>query len=244
MKKAHLAFLWIPCLCLSGGCASSGRGYFADRWRDFSQILAADAGTTTGFQAYFGMSHLLQAGWGSYAGGRTGLRDGRTGSWIEERSELGLGPLYLHEVDWEDRSESLVGHQHARYHEEGFVEFPWEFGETITDRDPGDLGIAANAGFFGVSIAFKSLEFCDFLTGLFGWDLLEDDLGAKGETLLLEELCSLDPKTRLRAARNLAHLTGKTHGYRSYSSPNVLSREQKRAIAESAAARSPSGGGP
>ncbi|HET6205049.1 MAG TPA: hypothetical protein VFI25_19830 [Planctomycetota bacterium] len=213
-------------LALAPGC---GTTWLADRARDFGQILDLDLSAGPGLRAYAGASHVAEVGWGSTSALHAGLRDGFAGSWREERSELGIGPLFLHEVDIREGSHGIVGHRTARFGEPGFDSHPFEW-ETTTDRRPLDLGLGAHL-YFGASLELRLFELADFLAGLFGLDLAGDDVAGRTVEDLLPGLDSKDARVRRNADRALRILTGLPSSYRTYSDPSVLTAEQREAIA-------------
>ena len=214
---------------LAPGCASAN--WLGDRARDFAQIFDADVSVGTGIRAYAGVSHVAQFGLGWTKGTHAGLRDGTPASWQEERSELGLGPFFLDEVDLSGGSALLVGHRTARFGETGYVEHPLEISSaTATDRRPLDVGVGFHLLFFGASVEFRAAEFLDFLGGLVGLDPSADDLSGRTLPDLLVDLESADPIRRRNADRALRLLSGRDSPYRTYSAPDVVTAEQREAV--------------
>jgi hypothetical protein len=220
------------CALLGGLASCSGRGYLADRARDFAQCLEFDGSLGTGFRAQVGLSGLAQLGVGWSETATAGLRDGALGSWREDRTELGFGPLYLHEVDLEGASDAIVGHRTAAFGEPGFSSLPIEYwGGVWADRLPGDLAGGAHVFFVGASVRLRLVEVYDFLVGLVGVDPRGDDLRGRTKEELVSALRSSDPRTRRNADRLLRMLTGRGSPYRTYSDPDVVTAEQTEAVA-------------
>jgi len=225
-------FLLAAALLLPLGSGCRTRGYLGDRLRDLAQVIEIDGSLGTGVRAQVGVSGVAQLGVGWSRATAAGLRDGDLGSWREDRSELGLGPFYLHEVEIEGSSDALVGHRTARFGEEGFTSLPVEYwGGVWADRLPGDVCIGGHVFFVGGSARFRLLELLDFLAGLVGADPRGDDLAGRSIPDLLAALRSADARERRNADRALRILTGRGSPYRTYSDPDVWTEEQEEAVA-------------
>ncbi len=210
-------------------CAPScGSTWLGDRARDFGQILDADLSAGPGVRVYAGASHLAEVGLGSSDNRHAGLRDGFFGTWTEARSELGAGPLFLHEVDIGDASRPIVGHRTARFGEPGFDPHPFEW-ETTTDRRWLDVGIGGHL-LLGASVEIRLFELLDFAGGLFGLDPAGDDVSGRTPDDLLEDLASPDARVRRNADRALRIVTGLASPYRTCSDASTLTAEQREAI--------------
>ncbi|MGH7151383.1 MAG: hypothetical protein ACREIU_11830 [Planctomycetota bacterium] len=207
------------------GC---GATWLGDRARDFGQILDADLSLGPGVRGYAGASPLAEVGLGSTNARHAGLRDGFLGTWTEERSELGVGPLFLHEVELRDASRSIVGHRTARFGEPGFDPDPFEW-ETATDRRWLDVGIGGHL-YLGASVEIRLFELLDFAGGLLGLDLAGDDVAGRTVEYLVEDLGSTDARVRRNADRALRIATGLASPYRTYSDASTVTPEQRQAI--------------
>jgi hypothetical protein len=193
-------------LLLTGGCS----GYARDRLKDASEIVEFGVGISRGLCVNARATKVLQAGAGGYSGMWGGLREGVFCSWIEERAEFGVSPLYLHEVF--RKSDTLVDIRHPLLLSPGYGEFLNDF-RLITDRGFFEIGLTVNAIFIGIDAAVEPAEAVDFLVGIFGWDLLGDDAFSVPVERLITRLQSRNAWTRFAAARALRRVTGRDFGY-------------------------------
>jgi hypothetical protein len=207
------------------GCGSFGR----DRAYDLAQTFDLSVGHSEGFAVNVRATKVFQVGLGSYRGLRwIGLEEGVFDRWSEERSELGIGPLYVHEY-FRDDGERLLDYQHPLWGDPGFREHAYDFRQ-LTDRDVFDFGVTANVALVGIDVAFKGREFFDFCAGFFGADPLEDDVHDRSLDALRQQAFSDDAVRRRAALRALLLRTGDDFGYAVYTAPREMPRAQIDAL--------------
>lgn len=217
----------LPLLCAAAfaGCGSFGK----DRALDFAQSFEFGAGWSEGLEVNLRATKVAQAGIGAYRGIYwAGLKDGVFDVWMEERSELGIGPLYIHEVFRSD-THDLLGIQHPLFGDPGFREHSWDV-KHLTDRDWFDFGATVNVALVGFNVAFKGAEFADFMGGWFGYDMLEDDVHTRETHDLLNQVGADDARVRAAAARAILLREGDDFGYAIYTAPRELPPQQRMAI--------------
>jgi hypothetical protein len=213
------------------GCGSFGK----DRALDFAQSFDLAAGWSEGLDVNVRATKYVQAGIGAYRGVYwAGLKDGVFDVWMEERSELGVGPLYQHEV-FRSHGKKLLDIDHPLFGDPGFRERSWDL-RHMTDRGRFDFGATANVALFGIDVAFKAEEFGDFLAGWCGYDPLGDDVHAPEVDTILGRFRSEDARERAAAARALLLRTGEAYGYAIYTAPAELPRKQAEAIRQASEA--------
>ncbi len=200
-----------------------------DRGRDLAQTLDLSIGYSEGLEFNLRATKLLQVGFGSYRGIYwTGLKDGLLDVWQEERSELGIGPFYIHEY-FRSEGSNLVDHAYPLYGDPGFREWTLDLTH-LSDRGLLDLGITTNVAIVGVDFALRPAEFLDFLTGFANHDLLRDDVEGPSVEELLDRLASDDARVRAAAVRALRLRFDEEHGYRVYGAKDEMPRSQLEAI--------------
>ena len=129
--RYSLCLAFLSLLALSG-CSA----YVGDRLKDASEIIDVGLGLSVGLEANARATKMFQLGIGSYSGDWMGLKEGRLALWREERSELGIAPLYFHEVF--RTSDTLLDIRHPLILDPGYGPYL------------NDLGLMTDRGFFEV----------------------------------------------------------------------------------------------
>ena len=142
---------------------------------------------------------------------------------MEERSEFGVTPLHFHEIY--RKSDRLVEIRHPLPWDPGYATYLDDLG-LISDRGFFEVGVTANVLFFGVDVDCELAELADFVSGFFGWDMLEDDAFSVPPAELVKRLESRSAWKRYAAARALRRLTGKDYGYALYTIPEEHTEDQ------------------
>jgi hypothetical protein len=203
MKRSSFLFLLTGILVVSTcGCA----GYLQDRLKDASEIVELGVGYSKGLTLNLRATKLAQVGVGSYSGDWAGLREGCLCTWSEERTEFGLTPFLYHEVF--RKSDRLVDIRHPLMWDPGYETFLNDL-FLVTDRGFFEVGVTANIVVFGVDAAVELAEVADFLTGLVGIDLLEDDAYDLPPEKLVKRLQSRNAWRRYAAVRALRRVAGR-----------------------------------
>jgi hypothetical protein len=202
MKRSTLLLAIGTLIVMTSGCA----GYFQDRLKDASEILELGVGASKGFTLNVRATKAAQVGVGAYSGDWVGLREGSICSWKEERIEFGLTPFYYHEVF--RKSERLVDIHHPMMWDPGYETFLNDF-FLITDRGFFEVGATLNLIYVGVDVAVELAEAADFLTGLFGLDILDDDAYGVPTEELVKRLQSRSAWKRYAAVRALRRVAGR-----------------------------------
>ncbi|MBU0754447.1 MAG: hypothetical protein KJ645_04865 [Planctomycetes bacterium] len=215
--KNLLWFALIVIFCLPG-C-----GYFKDRVKDASEMFEFGMGISMGLDANLRATKLAQVGVGSYAGHWIGLREGRFAYWVEDRVDMGLSPLYFHEVY--RRSDTLLDIRHPLPSEDGYDSYMNDL-FLLTDRGFFEIGFTFNLIFLGVDAAFEGAEIFDFITGFFGFDPLADDAFAPSLDELVNQVQSRSAWRRAAAVRALRLRTGQDFGYKMVTSRDEHPRDQ------------------
>lgn len=219
-KLALLAAL----AALAPACA-----YVKDRGLDLAQVADFSLGLSEGMDANLRVTKVAQVGVGSYRGIYwVGLKDGLVDVWEEERTELGFGPLYVHEV-FRSRGCNLADIEHPLFGDPGFREHSFDLTH-LTDRGWLDVGATLNLVFFGGDAAFKTAEAADFLTGVLGYDLLEDDVFVPAKDALVRRISGEDARVRAAAARALELRYGEDFDYALYTVPGQMPPQQIQAV--------------
>ncbi len=218
------------CFCLllagwmAGGCA-----YVADRGLDLAQVANLSLGLSEGVDLSVRVTKVAQAGVGSYRGlFWFGLKDGLFDAWEEERSEFGVGPLYIHEV-FRDRGARLLAIRYPLFADPGFREYALDVTH-LSDRGWFGVGATVNFIFLGLDVSFELAELADFFAGLGGSDLLDDDVHTPSPEALCYRLSGEDARVRAAAARALRLRYGEDFGYVIYSAPDQKPAWQIAAI--------------
>lgn len=211
--------------------ASLGLGctYAHDRALDLGQTINLSAGWSEGLEVNLRATKVLQVGAGAYQGKYwAGWKDGVADVWQEERSEIGIGPLYSHEVHRGDASKLLDIH-HPFYTEPGFRTWSWDL-DHLSDRGFFDLGATVDVALVGLDASFSPVEFVDFVCGLAGADPLQDDVYAPTAETLVARIQVEDARVRAAAARALRLRFGEDFGYRIYTAPKEMPPMQIDAV--------------
>lgn len=219
----------LVCLALAASTVGGCTPFLVDRGRDFAQVMDLSAGYSEGLCVNLRATKFAQIGIGGYRGIYwTGLKSGEFDVWMEERAELGIGPLYMHEVFRTDGCR-LLDIRHPLFGDPGFREISWDLAH-LTDRGWFDFGATVNLVLVGLDASLKPAEFADFLAGFAGYDLLHDDQVAPMTEALMHRLAGEDAWARASAARALQRRFGEDYGYEIYSAPNHMTDEQMRAL--------------
>ncbi len=206
--------------------------YLADRGYDAAQMVGWRMGPAVGSQINLQITKIVQAGWGAYEGKRYGLIDGQLTSQEEIRYEFGLGPLYLHEVETSPKAYSnVVGFVRRDTLDPDYEEYSWDVSD-FNDRGFFDIGASLNFFVYGLNFELRTAEMADFITGLFGLDLLADDVQRYEMSALMADLRSTSARTRHNAVRALRIRTGEDYGYASFHEPDVRTDLQRAAIGD------------
>lgn len=222
MKRCFICLLLAG--CMSGGCA-----FVADRGLDLAQVANLSLGLSEGVDLSVRVTKVVQAGVGSYRGlFWVGLKDGLLDVWQEERSEFGLGPLYIHEV-FRDRGARLLAIRYPLFADPGFREYSLDVTH-LSDRGWFGAGATANFIFLGVDASLELAELLDFLTGFAAYDLLHDDVHGPSPEELCFRLSGENARVRAAAARALRLRFGEDFGYVIYSAPDQKPAWQIAAI--------------
>lgn len=211
-------------LAIAPGCA-----YVQDRGLDLTQVVDASMGVSEGFEANIRATKALQVGLGGYRGiAWFGLKDGVLDVWQEERTELGIGPLYVHEV-FRTEGHRLLDIQHPLFGDPGWRDASFDLAH-LTDRGLFDVGFTVNVIFIGVNLAVSPAELVDFVTGLATVDVLDDDVYSPSTRQLEQRLSGENARVRSAAARALRLRFGENFGYAQYTAPDQMPAWQILAI--------------
>lgn len=207
----------------------SGCSYLADRGLDLAQTVELAAGWSEGLEANVRATKFVQLGFGSYRGIYWfGLQDGRFDTWQEERSELGIGPLYVHEV-FRSRTSRRLDLRFPLFGDPGFREHPFDLTH-LSDRGLFEVGLTVNPVLFGLDVAVPLAEVVDLVAGIATFDPLQDDVYAPTLEELSRRLSGENARVRAAAARALRWRTGEDHGYVIYGAPEQMPAFQIQAI--------------
>jgi hypothetical protein len=211
-------------LAFAPGCA-----YVQDRGLDLAQVVDASMGVSEGFEANLRATKALQVGFGGYRGiAWFGLKDGVLDLWQEERTELGIGPLYVHEV-FRSEGRRVLDIQHPLFGDPGWRDASFDLSH-LTDRGLFDIGLTVNVIFLGVDLAASPAELVDFVAGLTTFDVLEDDVYSPSTRQLEQRLSGENARVRSAAARALHLRFGEDFGYAQYTAPDQMPAWQILAI--------------
>ena len=236
MRRSVLVAMVAFAVPLLSGCRSSS-SYLGNRWSDLVDTFDMDVGAGIGAQLHFGLSHTIQAGFGSYETERIGWRRGEAGVFRETRAEVGVGPVYLLEIDRRSGDEAILEHHWPRFGEPGYVELPFQwFSATEADREVLDFGAGIHLFVAGLRFHIRTLEIADLVAGLFTIDLKGDDLEPPTPENRLQWIAGLrshDGNERARVVRKLRRLGGVYAGAAGYalsSRPDLWTEGQQRAV--------------
>ncbi|MFH1999900.1 MAG: hypothetical protein ABIK28_09475 [Planctomycetota bacterium] len=203
-----------------------GCSYFKDRLKDASEVVEVGVGFSMGLDFNIRATKIAQAGFGSYSGDWAGLREGQLACWQEERVEMGVFPLYFHELN--RTSGTLVNIHHPVSVESGYETYMNDLFLT-TDRGIFEVGLTANVIALGVDVAFECAEFADFLLGWCGVDFLNDDCYSRSVEDLVTQVQAWSPEERAAAVRALRRRTGENFGYTTCTSRDEQPADQIQA---------------
>ncbi|MFG0320516.1 MAG: hypothetical protein ACF8XB_24810, partial [Planctomycetota bacterium JB042] len=214
---------------LLAGTVAPGCAYVKDRGLDLAQTVDVAVGISEGLEFNLRATKFVQVGFGGYRGLYwAGLKDGLLDVWQEERSEFGVGPLYVHEVFRADGAR-LLDIRYPLFGDPGFREHAADVTH-LSDRGTFDIGVTLNPVLFGVDVSISPVELVDFLAGIAQVDLLEDDVHVPAERDLVRRLSGEDARVRAAAARALRLRTGERFGYLLYAAPEQMPPSQIRSI--------------
>lgn len=243
MAAGPLPRIGLLFIALAAASAGGCRGFVADRAHDLLDTANISIGYSEGFAVNLRATKIAQIGLGGYRGVFwAGLRSGELDVWMEERMELGVGPLYIHEV-FRSRGHRLSDIRHPLFGDPGFREHSWDLSH-LTDRGWTDVGFTANLVFLGIDMALRPAEILDLIAGFAGMDPLEDDAFGPDEQTLLDRLHGEDARVRAAAARALRRRFGHDFGYAVYTVPRHMTDEQLEAQRRWREALSPREGEP
>jgi hypothetical protein len=207
-------------------CSSA---HIQDSLKDLSETIELVGSISSGVQLQFRVTQVAQAGAGSTVGWKAGLKKGHLDAWYEEVDELGVSLLYMHEV-FRAQGSHLIDMRTALYGEPGYnAGFP-EY-RLYTDRNFFDIGGCFNCVFIGLEAVIRPAEIADWVTGLFGYDLLRDDCYQPSQDDLVARLRSDNARVRLNAADSLRRRTGEDYGYVHCTSGEFTPEERAAAAA-------------
>ncbi|HKD99512.1 MAG TPA: hypothetical protein VKE69_00765 [Planctomycetota bacterium] len=229
MRPGSAAAAIVGALFVLPSCA-----YLGDRARDAARVLEFDVGYGSGTQLHVGASHVVEAGLGWYSGRRFGLRDGGFVTLDEERGEFGFPILYLHEVGQTAIGGSMPGRARAGPLDSGYERLPlqWFTGE-LTDRDPLDLHLGVTVVAAGFNVSVRPWAFVDFVAGLVGLDLRNNDRKGRAATEFAGDLRSPDALERRQAVARIQEITGlRWPSYRTPPKRDAFSDDERAALAQ------------
>ena len=99
-----------------------------------------------------------------------------------------------------------------------------------SDRHDLDVGAGIHVAYVGVNVSFHLDELLDFVTGCFGFDLLDDDAHGRDLDELRRQALSQDAADRNHAFDGLRRRGEPIHGYAIYSAPDARPTFQRRAM--------------
>lgn len=218
----------LPVLLLAG-LAAPGCAYVKDRGLDLAQTVDVSVGVSEGLEFNLRATKFVQLGFGGYRGLYwAGVKDGLLDVWQEERSEFGVGPLYVHEVFRGD-GDRLLDIRYPLFGDPGFREIAHDLTH-VSDRGLLDVGFTLNPVLFGVDLAVSPVELGDFLAGVARFDPLRDDVHSPSERELVRRLSGDDARVRAAAARALRLRTGERFGYVLYAAPEQMPPSQIQSV--------------
>jgi hypothetical protein len=175
MNALGIGAMFVVAALAGAGCAADPdgttaqtRGWFAARALDLSDVVAVRVAVGPGLLAHARVTRFVAIGageLGSVAAGRPSFtldhyqlgwikREG--GLWTERRVELGLSTMYSFDAE----GETLAGDRVT-------------FGPP--SRHTFDVGADVHLALIGLAVDVRIDEALDFIGGLFGADLLDDD---------------------------------------------------------------------
>ena len=174
-RQRVTSLLLAACLFSASGCT-----YLQKRGQDLSDAIYLHGGVGLGLEAHVSaITSIAQLGLGGHVSRRAGLDGWQHGRWKETQACLAF-PLFLG-VFYVDRTE----------HTDGMIRVPQRGGcVPVVFGNRFVIGPEAGvfAGVVGIEAGVDVVELLDFLTGWFGWDLLNDD-SVDVEAVLSEEWC-------------------------------------------------------
>lgn len=218
----------LPVLLLTG-LTAPGCAYVKDRGLDLAQTVDVAVGLSEGLEFNLRATKLLQLGVGGYRGLYwVGVKDGLFDVWQEERSEFGVGPLYVHEVFRGDGTR-LLDIRYPLFGDPGFREYANDLTH-VSDRGWLDFGVTLNPVLFGVDLAISPVELVDFFAGVANYDPLQDDVFVPSERELARRLSGEDACVRAAAVRALRLRTGQRFDYAIYAAAQQMPMPQIQSI--------------
>lgn len=160
----------LAALLATTGCTAP---WALDRAKDLGEVLDFTLTGGAGMSVSLRATEAFQAGLGSFDGWTVGWLEGRPVRVREQRSEFGLLLFHFHEYRRRGEGQLLDVH-HPRFGDPGYRQFFPSF-LARSDRRFFDVGAGLHLAYLGVNFALHLDQFADFCTGLFGYDLLEDD---------------------------------------------------------------------
>jgi hypothetical protein len=200
--------------------------FFRDRVKDAAEMADLGVGLSYGVDLSLRVTRAVQAGFGAYQGDWVGLQEGRFACWRARRVEMGVSPFFFHE--YYRTSHQLVDISHPIFTTASYDEYLNDLW-LITDRGFFSVGATVNMVLVGVDAKVELAEVADFVTGCFGFDLLQDDAYSPGEEELLRQARSMNARKRNTAFRALQYRTGLDFGYVQITVPEEYPEEQVQA---------------
>lgn len=155
------------------GCGPA-RTYFKDRALDFWDCFQIEVTVGPGILANARVTKLAQAGWGFYEVEKVGFFGRQAGHWYEKRNEVGLSIFYLNS----NYKAPIEGNSYLMRYFDKLGEERFDNSADIAqdmDRHWEDVGFVIHPLKMGLDIAWRNLEFFDFLSGWFLLDISYDD---------------------------------------------------------------------
>jgi hypothetical protein len=221
MKFSFLAISLIVILSLTS-CVS----YLQDRAKDGAEMIDLGVGLSYGVDLSARVTRAIQAGFGAYEGDWVGLQEARFAHWYARRVEMGVSPLFFHEIY--RTSDRLIDIRHPMFSGAFYDEYMNDL-FLITDRGFFSVGATINLIFLGVDAKVELAEVADFVTGWFGLDILLDDPYSRTSEELLVQARSMNARKRNTAIRALQYRTGLEFGYVQVTVPEEYPEDQVQA---------------
>ena len=158
---------------LLAGCGPA-KTYFKDRALDFWDCFQIEVSVGDGILVNARVTKLVQAGWGFYTVEKVGFFGRQCGHWFEKRNEVGISLFYLNS----NYKAPIEGNTYFMRYFDQLGESRFDDAADIRqdiDRHWEDVGFVIHPLKMGLDIAWRNLEFFDFLSGWFMIDFLYDD---------------------------------------------------------------------
>lgn len=160
----RLALLTAVAILSAAGC---GGNYWANRGDDLRDILRLNGGVGPGLALHGRVSRVPQVGAGYYTALKWGMVGEEYGQWYEHRMDANL----ITGFGTSERTRvlgNIVNHPHTLG-----KKCDWSLGDN--NRRWGEIELNAWLVFFGAEAGVDVIEAVDFVVGIFGIDLTDDD---------------------------------------------------------------------